>query len=100
MEYKRCSFCEETKPVTEFYTKTYTRKNKKSTVIVKDYQAYCKLCQNCNGTYVKDKSGYENIDAMIEFAQSLGFKSASYAIDKYGKEQFKNMYYESRKQTV
>ena len=100
MDYKRCSFCEETKPVTEFYTKTYTRKNKKSTVIVKDYQAYCKPCQNCNGTYVKDKSGYENIDAMIKFSQSKGYKSASYMIDEIGVKQFKEMYYDNTKTNI
>ena len=40
------------------------------------------------------------MDSMIEYAQSLGFKSASYAMDQYGIEQFKQMYYENRNQSI
>lgn len=63
-----------------------------------------KQCSKCNAIKPKSQfykhAPFETLDGMIEFAQSLGFRSASYAIDKYGKEQFKNMYYESRQTNI
>lgn len=96
MDKKVCGSCKEEKPLTEFYPRRYIRKNKnKEDVLVEEHQSFCKVCQKCNSTYKKDVSGYENIDAMIKFAQSKGYKSASYMIDEIGVKQFKNMYYES-----
>lgn len=96
MNSKQCSKCNEIKPESDFYKQT-TKRNGKEYV---GLQSYCKDCKGIKGqyTYVKFKNeSFETLDGMIEFAQSLGFKSASYAIDKYGKEQFKQMYYENIK---
>jgi len=92
MNSKQCSKCNEIKPESEFYKQTTKRNGRKYVGL----QSYCKKCKGFKG--VKGQYtpiNYETLDDMISFAQSLGFKSASYAIDKYGKEQFKQMYYEN-----
>lgn len=94
MKSKKCYKCNEIKPESQFYKKT-TKRNGKEYV---GLQSYCKTCKGIKGQYTI--SNFETLDGMIEFAQSLGFKSASYAIDKYGKQQFKNMYYENRQANI
>ena len=105
---RTCRKCNEEKPETKDYFKFGYKQNKKGERFL--YLEYtCKFCYN---KYKKEYdmeyknketriyNTLETIDGMIEFAQSLGFKSASYAIDKYGKEQFKKMYYENRQANI
>ena len=89
MKSKQCAKCNEIKPESQFYKQTTKRNGQKYIGL----QSYCKTCKGITGQYTF--KNFETLDGMIEFAQSLGFKSASYAIDKYGKEQFKKMYYEN-----
>lgn len=102
---RTCRKCNEEKPETKDYFKFGYKKNKQGERFL--YLEY--TCKECASKYQKKyKIEYkhkeirryttlETLDGMIEYAQSLGFKSASYAMDKYGKEQFKQMYYENKK---
>lgn len=104
---RTCRKCNEEKPQTKDYFKFTYKLNKQGERFL--YLEY--TCKECFNKYHKkyqqdnkhrESSRYttlETLDGMIEFAQSLGFKSASYAIDKYGKEQFKKMYYENIRTT-
>lgn len=100
---RTCRKCNIEKPETKEYFKfTYQQSKQGEKVLYLEY-----TCKECASKYQKKyKIEYkhketrryttlETLDGMIEFAQSLGFKSASYAMDKYGKEQFKQMYYEN-----
>ena len=106
MAYKVCKKCGIEKPNTKDYFKNAQRCNKDG-VMFNRLEKTCKKCANIYMVAYKKrieaqksikKRGYTTfatLDNMIDFAQSLGFKSASYAIDKYGKEQFKQMYYDN-----
>lgn len=90
---RTCKKCNEQKPQTkEYFPFTYRYKKDKSFLFL---EHTCKACYAKYQKIYKNTSAYTTLDGMIEFAQSLGFRSASYAIDKYGIEQFKQMYYES-----
>lgn len=102
---RTCRKCNAEKPKTKEYFKfTYKQSKQGEKFLYLEY-----TCKDCEAKYQKkykienkDKdtiryTTLETLDGMIEFAQSLGFKSASYAIDKYGKEQFKNMYYDNKR---
>lgn len=103
MDNKVCKKCGIEKPNTKEYFRGAQRCNKDGVM----FYRLEKTCKICAGIYMREyKKEYkdketkryttlETLDKMISFAQSLGFKSASYAIDKYGKEQFKQMYYEN-----
>lgn len=110
MDKKKCSKCKQVKDITEFYLQSYIRKNKiKGDVLAKRHQSNCKQCmiksttytrkEVKEGEYVRGVSGFEQIDGMIKFSQSKGYKSASYMIDEIGVKQFKTMYYDSRKES-
>ena len=101
---RTCKKCNTEKPQTKEYFKfTYKQGKQGEKVLYLEY-----TCKECSAKYQKKYkivnkhketrryTTLETLDGMIEFAQSLGFKSASYAMDKYGKEQFKNMYYDNR----
>lgn len=100
---RTCKKCNTEKPQTKEYFKCAYKQNRQGERFL--YLEYtCKACfakykREYDKTYkTNEKRRYtalETLDGMIEYAQSLGFKSASYAIDQYGKEQFKQMYYES-----
>ena len=106
MDNKVCKKCGIEKPNTKEYFRGSQRCNKDGIM----FYRLEKTCKICAGIYMREykkrmqkqvsikKRSYttlETMDSMIEFAPSLGFKSASYAIDKYGKEQFKQMYYDN-----
>ena len=104
---RTCRKCNTEKPKTkEYFRFTYKQIKQGEKVLFLEY-----TCKECSAKYQKkykeenkdrEPRKYttlgtlETLDGMIEFAQGLGFKSASYAIDKYGKEQFKQMYYDNR----
>lgn len=102
---RTCRKCNTEKPKTKEYFKfTYRQDKQGEKTLFLEY-----TCKECSAKYQKkykkeNKYKYtsrcttlETLDGMIDFAQSLGFKSASYAIDQYGKEQFKKMYYENNR---
>ena len=105
---RTCRKCNTEKPQTKEYFKfTYKQSKQGEKFLYLEY-----TCKDCEAKYqkkykkeYKDKetkryTTLETLDKMISFAQSLGFKSASYAIDKYGKEQFKQMYYDNTKTNI
>lgn len=106
---RTCKKCNIEKPQTkEYFTFTYRYKKGERVLFL---EHTCKICYaKYQKIYRKEKKNkelseyksinYATLDDMIEFAQSLGFKSASYAIDKYGKEQFKQMYYDNRQTKI
>ena len=100
---RTCRKCNTEKPKTkEYFRFTYKKIKQGEKVLFLEY-----TCKECAAKYQKkykkeyqyketrEYSTLETLDGMIEFSQSLGFKSASYAIDRYGKEQFKQMYYDN-----
>ena len=89
---RTCRKCNIEKPKTkEYFRFTYKQINQGEKVLFLEY-----TCKECEPRRCTTLGTLETLDGMISFAQSLGFKSASYAIDKYGKEQFKQMYYDNR----
>jgi|SRR5690554_255293 len=104
---RTCRKCNKEKPETKEYFKFSYKQKQGERVLYLEY-----TCKECAAKYYKKyrKSStdreprryttLETLDGMIEFAQTLGFKSASYAMDQYGIEQFKQMYYDNRQTKI